>query len=213
MYSSDNLCGLFGGAFDPIHYGHIEPVREVFRAAGLAKVIYLPTAIPPHRPQPGASANHRLAMARIALADEAHFEVDDSELKRPGPSYTIDTLQSLHRRHPKRCYALIIGLDAVLGLETWHRWQALQRSVHIIAVGRPGWSLPQPLPQWWQSARVESSAALRRSAAGKILFVEAAPVPISATLVRERIAAGEDIGHLTPPGVFDYIRENHLYDG
>lgn len=221
MHARDNLCGLFGGTFDPIHYGHLAPVREVRAAAELTKVAYIPAAVPPHRPQPRAAADHRLEMTRIALADkqrneqpsEQPFEVDDIELKRPGPSHTIDTLQSLRRRHPKRRYALIVGLDALLGLETWHRWQALQQSVHIIAMGRPGWRPPQPLPHWWQCAQAGSSAELRRAAAGKIIFIETTPVAVSSTLVRERIAAGGDLSHLVPPGVGDYIRKNNLYGG
>ena len=214
MHTCDNLCGLFGGTFDPIHYGHLVPVREVFRAVGLVKVVYIPAAVPPHRPPPRVDAEHRLAMTRIALAGEPNepsFIVDDIELKRRGPSYTFDTVQSLRRRYPEQRYALILGLDALLGFEAWHRWQALQQSVHIIAIGRPGWQLPQPLPSWWQSARVESSAELHRSAAGKILLIEAPPIAISSTLVRERLKAGEDVSALVPAGICDYIREHHLY--
>ncbi len=214
------LCGLFGGTFDPIHYGHLAPLREVCQSVAPDKVIYLPAAVPPHRRQPRAGAEHRLAMTRIAVAGEQTneqpepsfaLEVDDLELQRRGPSYTIDTLQSLRQQQPGRRYALMVGLDALLGLEAWHRWRALQQSVHIIAIARPGWRLPQPLPDWWQAARVESSDELRRAAAGKIIFVEAAPVAISSTLVRERLAAGGEIHDLTPPGVCDYIREHNLY--
>lgn len=214
MRVRDTLCGLFGGTFDPIHYGHLAPVREVFRAAALAGVAYLPAAVPPHRSEPRTAAAHRLAMVRIALADRhanEPFEVADLELKRRGPSYTFDTIQRLRRRHPKRRYALIVGLDTLLGFDTWHRWQALQQSVHIIAIARPGWRLPRPLPRWWQSARIESSAELHRSAAGKILFIEATPVAISSTQVRERLKDGADVSHLVPRGVCDYICEHNLY--
>ncbi len=107
----------------------------------------------------------------------------------------------------------MVGLDALLGLETWHRWRALQQSVHIIAIARPGWRLPRPLPRWWRAARAESGAELRRVSAGKILFIETAPVAVSATLVRRRIAAGGDARELLPPAVWDYIRRNQLYGG
>ena len=211
MHASDNLCGLFGGTFDPIHRGHLAPVKEAFRAAALGEVTYIPAAVPPHRPPPVAAANHRLEMTRIALADEPHFEADDIELKRRGPSYTFDTLQSLRRQNPHRRYALIVGLDALLKLTTWHQWQALQQGVHLIALTRAGWQMPQPLPSWWQSAWVESSAELRRFAAGKILCIEAAPVSISGAGVREHIAAGGDASDLLPDGVWDYIRKHNLY--
>ena len=221
MHARDNLCGLFGGTFDPIHYGHITPLRQVFHAAALTSLAYLPAAVPPHRPQPDTDAAHRLAMVRIALANQANaeasqepsFAVDDIELKRPGPSYTIDTIQSLQQRHPGRRYALIIGLDALLEFETWHRWQALQQSVHIIAFGRCGWKLPRSLPHWWQAARVESSAELRRTAAGNMLLLETTPLAISSTLIRERLKAGEDASDLMPVGVCNYIREHNLYGG
>ncbi len=213
MRDSEPLCGLFGGTFDPFHYGHLTPVKAVFRAAALARVIYIPAAVPPHRPQPSAGAADRLAMTRIGLAGEADFEVDDIELKRAGRSYTFDTLQDLRRQNPRQRYALLVGLDALIGLETWHRWEELQRSVHIIAISRPGWRAPQPLPAWWRAARVESSAGLRHAQTGKILVAETAPVAISATRVRARIRAEGDPGDWVPPGVRDYICEHNLYAG
>lgn len=216
MPVDDSLCGLFGGTFDPIHRGHLAPLREVqarLQAAGLARIIYLPAARPPHRRQPVASAPQRLAMTRIAVADEPQFAVDDIELSRPGDSYTVATLAALRQQNPHRRYALIVGLDALLALETWHRWQTLQRSVHIIAMARPGWRLPKPLPSWWQAARVESGAELRRTVGGKILFMETTPQPISATLVRARLAAGEAeaVLPMLPSGVWDYICAHNLY--
>ena len=217
MPADSQLYGLYGGTFDPIHYGHIKPICEVAQLAQLRKVTYLPSAYPPHRPSPHASAAHRVAMVRIALAGEdaaraLHFEVDDLELQREPPSYTIDTLQSLKVQYPHRRYALILGLDALLNLETWHRWQGLRELVHIIAIARAGWQVPQSLPDWWQSARVESRAGLDGEDAGRLLFVEVAPVAISSTLVRARIRDGEGIADLLPRAVSEYIAEHNLYN-
>lgn len=217
-------CGIFGGTFDPIHMGHIRPVMAAARAAGLVKVIYIPAGRPPHRPPPAARADDRLAMVKIALADAAAarskaaaavatdvaLEVDDIELKRRGASYTIDTVQELQRRAPRTNYVLLLGLDALLNFETWHRWDALQRGVHIVGIARPGWRAPEPLPAWWRTARVESAAALRDASAGKILIIETAPVDISATAVRDNIRAGRATAGV-PPGVLDYIRQHNLY--
>lgn len=227
------LCCLFGGTFDPIHYGHLAPVWEALQAADAQQVAYLPAAIPPHRPPPCAAAEHRLAMVRIALAEQSllpneafvrhgkscgasvlksgAYTVDDIELMRAGPSYTIDTVQALQQRHPQRRYALLVGLDALLGLESWHRWQDLQQCVHIIVIARRGWQLPQSLPSWWHGARVETSAELHRAAAGKIFFINATPVAVSSTLVRARLKAGEQVRELLPAGVYDYIHTHHLY--
>lgn len=209
------LCGIFGGTFDPVHRGHIRPVVAAARAAGLAKVIYIPAGVPPHRPPPVASAADRLAMVKIALAGEAaagdvELAVDAIECKRRAPSYTFDTVQALQRRAPQTRYALLLGLDALLKLETWHRWDELQLGVHIVAIARPGWRAPESPPAWWRRAQVTSAAALRTAAAGKILIIETAPVSVSATKVRETIRAGRAAGGV-PPGVLDYIRRHHLY--
>ncbi|MDD9823204.1 MAG: nicotinate-nucleotide adenylyltransferase [Gammaproteobacteria bacterium] len=224
------MCGLFGGTFDPIHLGHLRPVMAAARAAGLAKVVYIPAGAPPHRPRPVASAGDRLAMVKMALdaelkdfaaaveskdsaaADmEIKLEVDDIEIKRRGPSFTFDTVQELQRRAPQTRYALLLGLDALLELETWHRWEALQRGVHIIGIARPGWRAPAPLPTWWRRAQVESAAALRAAAAGKIFIAETATAAISSTAVRARIQAGGEAGECLPPAVRDYIRDQNLY--
>ncbi|MGI9311659.1 MAG: nicotinate-nucleotide adenylyltransferase [bacterium] len=204
------LHGLFGGAFDPIHRGHLTPVAEAMRVASLSTVTYLPAAAPPHRPPPEASARHRLQMTRIAVNHRPRCVADGIELRRAGPSYTIDTLRELRRRHPRRRYALLLGLDALLGLERWHRWRALQSSTHIIALARPGWRVERT-PAWWRGARVESGDDLRRARGGKLLLLETAPVAISATQVRARIRAGEPVGELLPVGVWDYIRAHRLY--
>lgn len=211
MNNDDQLYGLFGGTFDPIHYGHITPIKAVLQSAGLANVTYIPAAQPAHRASPEASADARVAMTRIALDDETDLDVDAIELDRAAPSYTIDTLQSLREQNPERRYALIVGMDALLGLETWHRWQTLQQSVHIIALMRHGFDLPHSLPRWWRDARVDACAELQQSPAGKIICIETPLIPISATSIRARIAAGEDVREWMPPGVCEYIDAHDLY--
>lgn len=215
------LCGLFGGTFDPIHYGHIAPLKETLRLADLAQITYIPAAQPPHRPPPCAAAEHRLAMTRLAIAEanEPKFAVDAIEFERAADSnadsasYTADTLHALRRQNPHQRYALIVGLDALLGLETWRRWQSILDNAHIIALARPGWQSPAPaeLPRWWQAARVELHAELRRFPAGKILFLAPTPQDISATMVRARLREGADVRDLIPQSVASYIRTHRLY--
>ncbi|CAJ2376395.1 MAG: nicotinate (nicotinamide) nucleotide adenylyltransferase [Gammaproteobacteria bacterium] len=198
------VIGLFGGAFDPIHHGHLAPVRQAARAAKLARVAYIPTARPAHRARPHAAARDRLEMARIALRDApdcgVKFEVDDVELRMPGRSYTIETLAALRRKNPRARYALLLGMDALLGFEKWRRWRELRQSVCIIGIARAGWRAPRP-PAWWREAR----------AAGTLLLVEAEPVEISSTQVRAHIAGGGDASDLVPRGVWEYICARRLY--
>lgn len=214
------LCGIFGGTFDPIHFGHLIPIQNAARAAGLDKIIYIPAGTPPHRPPPAAPAADRLAMVKLALsrapADGIELTVDDMECKRRGPSYTIDTVQELQRREPRANHVLLLGLDALLNLETWHRWEELQRGINIIAIARPGWRAPASPPAWWRRARVNCADELRAACAGKIFIIETAAVNISATEVRDKIRAGNDAGDESiagclPRAVRDYIREHNLY--
>ncbi len=210
------LYGLFGGTFDPFHYGHLAPVKELFQSTVLAKVVYIPTSQPAHRCAPEATAKHRLAMTKIALASEPDFLVDDIEMERSGPSYTIDTLRLLLEQQPDRRYVLIVGIDVLLNLETWHQWKTLQQNTHIIAMARPGWQLPQPLPTWWNTARVTSLTELFRAEPGKIFFVESTPPPLyaelSASRIRNNIRDGNPVSLLLPPGVWSYIRTHRLYN-
>jgi len=141
MTDSDTLQGIFGGTFDPIHLGHINTVRSVLKQTDLPSIVFMPAAAPPLREQPQASAKHRLEMVRIATEHEPRLLVDDRELKRNRPSYTVDTIASLQLENPDYRYGLILGVDAMRGLASWYRWQELLERVHFIVMNRPGWSL------------------------------------------------------------------------
>src|SRR5262245_62169867 len=119
------LLGVFGGTYDPVHCAHLELAREVGAALGLAAVRFVPAGDPPHRAAPVARAMHRLAMVELAIAGHPGLEVDAREVSRRGRSYTVDTLAALRDEEPRRALALIVGADAFLGLERWHRWREL----------------------------------------------------------------------------------------
>ncbi len=206
--ASHDRCGIFGGTFDPIHIGHVDTVRQVMDKTGLPLVRYIPAAIPPHRPQPGASAEARLAMVDLALADLPGMVVDARELRRRGRSYTVDTMESLQAEFPDTIFCLILGVDALLGLDTWHRWQELLGMVGICAMVRPGYDLPEPLPAWWRTQEPESTFP----EAGRIQLVFIDPVDVSATGIREGIRAGEDQQRRLHPKVWQYIQSNNLYE-
>ena len=206
--------GIFGGTFDPIHRGHVDPVREVFSRTGLDQIIYIPSANPPHRLQPGATAAQRLEMVKIAIADIPGFSTSDIEILRRGKSYTVDTVDALQRQHPHANLHLLMGLDALLGFDLWHQWQRLLEMIHIIVLLRPGWSLPQSMPDWLQyrlSTCDEDTYLPDGVSADKITLMHVHPVDISATQVRSSVRSGDVLQHLLHPEVLQYIQQNKLY--
>ena len=208
--------GLFGGTFDPIHLGHLRLAETAREALGLARVRLIPAGQPPHRATPGASGNHRLAMARLATADNPAFEVDAAEVTAAQASFTILTLERLRAElGPARPLVLLLGVDAFLGLPTWRRWTELLDFAHLAVANRPGYSLdaaqmPAALADL-VARRKASPAALGAAPAGAIVPFEMTPLAISATDIRARAAAGLSLRYLLPPPVVDYISRHQLY--
>lgn len=198
--------GLFGGSFDPIHAGHVALVRAARAALGLERVFFLPTAHPPHKPaRRFAPALARYAMAELALLDEEGLFVSTHELGSD-PAYTIETLEHFHAELPGSDLHLLLGGDSLAELPSWRRWRELPVLARLVVLTRPGWE---------RAARREALPPELQAAAdaGRLLFVEHEPVPVSATALRAALAAGE-----TPPAgamhplVLDYARKYRLYD-
>jgi nicotinate-nucleotide adenylyltransferase len=208
------MLGIYGGTFDPIHYGHLRTALEVKEAVGLDEIRLIPSQIPPHRGTPGATPEQRLAMLAAALADaEPGFRIDTRELERRGPSYMVDTLASIRAEIGPEPLCLIVGLDAFLGLHRWHRWRELFELAHVLVMRRPG---PEPeIPEELEAPLRERAAtapdALRAAAAGLIHFVPVTQLDISATRIRAAVAAGRSARYLTPDPVLDLIRRLNLY--
>lgn len=132
-----SLQALFGGTFDPIHYGHLQTVEALARQVGLRQVTLLPNNVPPHRPQPEASAAQRVAMVELAIADRPLFNLDTRELARQTPSWTVETLEQLRaERGAAQPLAFIIGQDSLLSLHKWHRWESLLDLCHLLVCQR-----------------------------------------------------------------------------
>jgi nicotinate-nucleotide adenylyltransferase len=211
--------GILGGTFDPIHYGHLELAREVQAALPLAALRLVPAGSPPHRAAPVASAAHRLAMVRLAAADYPGLEVDGREIARPGPSYTVVTLEELRIENPSRPLALIVGADALAGLPQWHRWRDILDLAHIVAVARPGVApadaLAPELAREWQRRCTGDPQVLARLPAGAIVVQPITAHPISASSIRAELARGPAgaaaVAGLLPPSVLAYIERNQLY--
>ena len=137
-----NPIGIFGGTFDPIHYGHLRTAFELLQALRLTEVRFMPAGNPPHREQPLATADLRLQMVKAATEGQHGFLVDDREIRREGPSYSVDTLATLRAEHPDRSLCLIVGMDAFLGLPKWYQWREILQLAHVVVAHRPGWRAP-----------------------------------------------------------------------
>ena len=195
---------IFGGTFDPVHLGHLSVAWEASELLD-ADVRLMPASVPPHRPAPTASPAQRVAMLRAALQGQSRLTVDTRELERAGPSYTIDTLIELRAEQGDRPLVLLIGADAFANLATWHRWRELFDAAHIGVLSRPGVDarLPGALEREVADRRMADVSALRGLPAGKLIELAVTPLEISATRIRELLAAGRDPRYLLPAGLFD----------
>jgi nicotinate-nucleotide adenylyltransferase len=212
--------GIVGGTFDPIHYGHLRLGDDVKAALELSEVRFIPAGIPPHRTPPVASGVDRLAMTELGCAEFPGLFADGREILRPGPSYTVTTLQSLHAEDTTRPLALIIGSDAFAGLAGWHRWEQLFTLAHMVVVERPGApTLPETMPpalqEQWNRRLTTDPARLSRQLAGAIVRQTVTPQPISATEIRAALGQGasgrDQVRGLLPAAVLAYIDRNQLY--
>lgn len=207
------MIGLLGGSFDPVHYGHLRPALEVQQHLDLDEVRLLPSHVPPHRPQPEASPRQRVAMLNAAIASYPVFSIDTREFDREGPSYTLDTLKSLREDMAGTSLCLLVGMDAFLGLTSWHRWHELTDHCHMVVMNRPGVQLPEQgeLADFIHRHRVMDAGKLGSQAAGLLFFQQVTQLEISATAIRRLLASGGDAGFLLPERVLDIIRSEGLY--
>ncbi|MEC4749691.1 nicotinate-nucleotide adenylyltransferase [Methylomicrobium sp. Wu6] len=204
------MIGIFGGTFDPVHYGHLRAIIEVREIFKLDEVRLLPNKTPPHRSEPSAMPKMRLDMLRLATENLPGLVIDTRELDRDGPSYMVDTLRSLCRDFPRRPLLLFIGVDAFNGLTSWHRWTELFDHAHIVVMTRPGYSI-QLQSEFFRARQVFDAAELTRHKAGKLLFRPITELDISASAIRKMIAEKRDPRFLLPDAVLDYIHSHHLY--
>lgn len=205
--------GLFGGTFDPIHYGHLRTAFELWQSLHLTEVRFLPTGSPPHRGELFASADLRVAMVREAIKDEPAFVLDDREVRRSGISYSVDTLTELRAEFPDRSLCLLLGMDAFLSLPNWHRWRELFDLANIVVAHRPGWKAPTmgPLGEIMVDRGTGSIRDLHEHKAGKIYVHAGTQLEISSTELRQLLASGRDPRYLVPDPVRAIIRETGCY--
>ncbi|MFT0213270.1 nicotinate-nucleotide adenylyltransferase [Pseudomonas sp. F1_0610] len=205
--------GIFGGTFNPIHIGHLRSALEVMESYHLDELRLMPNALPPHRAKPAANALQRLTMVQLAVQDVQGLSVDDLELQRDTPSWTIDTLLVLRQQlSTDDQLLLILGWDAFCGLPTWHRWQEILQHCHLLVLQRPDFDVeaPQTLRDLIAARAVASPQALQ-GPAGQISFVWQTPLAVSATQIRQRLAQNLSVRFLVPDTVLNYIQTQGLY--
>lgn len=212
---SNELMALLGGTFDPIHFGHLRPVEQLAGEISLEKVILLPNNIPRHRPQPVASSAQRLKMLQLAVDGNPLFSIDDRELQRNAPSYTINTLKTLRKERGKRSVLMfIIGQDSLLTLDKWHRWTSLLDFCHLVVMARPGYDhqlYTADLQHWYDVHKTDDAKQLRQRPQGLIYQANTPLLDISATEIRQRCQQGLDCSDLLPYSVECYIASQGLY--
>lgn len=205
--------GMLGGTFDPVHIGHLRSALEVAENYALDQLLLVPNAQPPHRGTPQVSAQQRLEMVQLAVAGTDVLSVDDRELRRDKPSWSIDTLLSLRAElHQQDQLLLILGWDAFCGLPSWHRWDELLEHCHILVLQRPDADIeaPQVLKDLVAAKSVSGPQTLQ-GPSGQIAFVWQTPLAISATQIRQLLATQRCVRYLVPDAVFKYIDAHQLY--
>jgi len=209
--------GIFGGTFDPIHFGHLRLAEDMAAALDLDRVLFIPAGQPPHRGAPRTASHHRLEMVRRAISGNSRFVVDAREMQRPQPSYTVDTLTALRAELGEaRPLWLLMGADAFLGLPGWHDWRRLFELANIAVAARPGaqlWhpdAIMEPLKRELTQRQV-AGGALSGQPVGAILLRATPPLDISASAIRDLLARHDSARYLLPDAVLDYIDEHQLY--
>lgn len=209
--------GIFGGTFNPIHLGHLRTALEVLERFKMKQILFVPSSIPPHKNKHEmASAIHRLKMVNLAVTGNHNFGVSETEIHRRGKSYSIDTIKVLKKEYPENKLAFIMGLDAFLEINTWHKYKELFNECDFIVHSRAGVTKVG----WQQSIPAEIKANFKKkgttkefvhTSGNKLLFTEVTSLGISASYIREMVREGRSIRYLTPRRVMEYIHENNLY--
>lgn len=217
MRNRTHLLGVYGGSFDPIHFGHLLPVEEARVATALDDILYVPAFAPPHKPQgPSASAFHRFAMCALALEAYPHLLLSDFEALRGGTTYTVETLRHVRANHPESEVFLVVGSDSMAGLGAWREWRAIVADHRVVVVYREGVdyaTLREKLPPEL-AVRLAPLGARPHDEVGEnqtVFWAGNAPVTISSTWIRSALPSVPSLAESLPPAVERYARRHRLY--
>ncbi|RLA23920.1 MAG: nicotinic acid mononucleotide adenylyltransferase [Gammaproteobacteria bacterium] len=208
------MIGIYGGTFDPIHYGHLRTAFEIREKLALEALRFVPCKKPVHRGEPSVSAKKRLELLQLAVADAPELTIDTCELERSGESFMVDTLRHIKEEvKPGKPLVLIVGMDAFLGLSGWSRWIELFELAHVAVMMRPGWQcdVPGELAEQIKERVAGEFGELSFSEAGKVCFLEVTQLEISATEIRRMLQLGSDPRYLLPDEVREMIIKENLY--
>jgi nicotinate-nucleotide adenylyltransferase len=207
------MIGIFGGTFDPVHYGHIESALSIQRALHLTKLLFIPNGIPPHRSVPWLSIEQRLSLLQSALEKYPGLVIDKREVSRAGPSYMVDTLRLLKKDFQDESLCMIIGMDAFFGITQWHQWEQLFDLCHVVVTTRPGFkqeSLAKQMSrenyQFLCKRMTQDVKMLASREVGEILLQSVPQLDISSTQIRAKLLAGEDVSQWVPADVYQKLR-------
>jgi nicotinate-nucleotide adenylyltransferase len=206
---------LFGGTFNPIHFGHLNLANHLVDYLQVESVRLMPCAIPPHRETPTISAEHRMAMLALATAGNNAIVADDLELKRASTSFSIDTViqvrQDIGTQTP---LFFCLGMDALSTIDSWHRWADLLDSCHIVACSRPNYQLPKDgvVTNWVEQHLCNDLSELKKQSHGYLHLCKIPPLDISSTAIRDSIKCGKSIDYMTSKPVVNYIKQHSLYE-
>jgi len=206
---------MFGGAFDPVHYGHLRTAAELREVCQIAEVRFVPSANPVHRAPHVADGELRIRMLEAALSPLPWCGVDSREVQRTGPSWSVLTLEELREEAGDRSLCMIVGMDAFRSLRSWHRWGELPGLAHIIVAHRPGWQPPLSgkLGDFVRAHLTQDVADLHNAPAGCLYIHEVTQLEISSSAIRERIATGLSADFLLPPAVLQIAEASGCYAG
>lgn len=197
--------GVFGGTFDPVHLGHLILAEQCREQADLDQVWFIPSARPPHKPDVTLTPFERRAeMLALAVAGHPSFRVEEIEKDRPGPSFTVDTLEELHRRQPRDEWFLLLGSDSLKDLPNWYAPERILQLASLVVVERPGYP-PLPLEQVHATLRTEVNVPIR------LQYATSPRIEIASRELRDRVAVGRSLRYLVPRAVEAYILEKRLY--
>ncbi len=202
------MIGIFGGTFDPIHFGHLRVALDVMEQLQLEQMRFIPLNQAVHRRQPGTTGTQRLEMLQAAIADQPGFIADDREIRRDSPSYSVETLQSLRRELGHQVpLCLVLGADAYAAFLQWRKPLEIIQLAHLVVMQRPGHMLPDDteLQTFTRKHLAAQPQQLAESAAGRVLLLPVTQLEISASDIRQRIKRGTSVRYLLPEAVGEII--------